>query len=462
MLRRGLDIALILAMLAIAIGALSGRSVVSIGPIRIGLGTFYNGMLAVIVLVGWRAWLATRPVWRLDADVADFRRLSSLAVLAAAVCLLCLSPVLVGVMARSWEGTLPEVPTYWRSSPRGVDLLAYFVPNPEHPWFGQWTHTWMLPTVGDAFPEFVAAFPLTAWLLIAYAVWRRELPRMWMAFTALFMALSLGPFAHVAGFNTQTAAPWALLRYLPVIGLARSPSRFSIVAALGLSLLVAYWMEARLRASGGRLRWTAWPVACVLAFELWPAPRTLYSAEVPDVYRMIAASDGEEGRVLELPTGIRDGTSSIGNFNASAQFFQTRHNRPLIGGYLSRVSETRKQEGRRAPVLRLLFALSEGKEPESAEQVTEARSGRERFLARSCVRYVVVDKRRASPELRRVAVDVLALQPMHEDEDYELLVPVAPPACLPRSPRGGWTISAVLHPNSEEAGADALPPALTP
>ena len=456
-LRRGLDIALIVATLTIAACAASGRSVLFIGPIQIGLRSFHNGMLVVLVLVGFRAWLASRPVWHLDADAATLVHLSRLAALAAAVCLLCLSPILAGIALRSWDGTLPDVPTYWRSSPRGVDLFAYFVPNPEHPWFGRWTHTWMLPKGGDAFPEFVAAFPLTAWLLIARAGWRRELPRMWVAFTALFVALSLGPFAHIAGLDTQTVGPWAFLRYVPVIGLARSPSRFAIVAALGLSLLVAYWMEARLRAGGGRLRWSAWPVACLLIFELWPAPRTLYSAEVPDVYRMIAASDDDDGRVLELPTGIRDGASSLGNFSASAQFFQTRHNRPLIGGYLSRVSETRKREGRRAPILRLLFALSEGKAPESADLVTEARAARNRFLSRSCVRYVVVDKHRASSELRRTAADVLGLQPVHEDADYELLVPVDPPACRPRPRRAGWTMSAIMHPTPEGGGDDDAP-----
>lgn len=453
-LRRGVDLALVATTLAIAGCAASGRSVLYVGPIRIGLESFHNGMLAVLVLASIRAWLASRPVLRLDIEAGAFRHLMRLAALAAGVCLVCLSPVLVGIAFRFLDGTLPDVPTYWRSSPRGVDLLAYFVPNPEHPWFGRWTHTWMLPKDGDAFPEFVAAFPLTAWLLIACAGWRRELPRMWVAFTALFVALSLGPFAHIAGFDTQTVGPWAFLRYVPVIDMARSPSRFTIVAALGLSLLVAYWVEARLRTSGGRLRWTAWSIACLLIFELWPAPRTLYSAAVPDVYRMIAATDGEEGRVLELPTGIRDGTSSLGNFSASAQFFQTRHNRPLIGGYLSRVSETRKREGRRAPVLRLLFALSEGKAPESAELVTEARAARNRFLSRSCVRYVVVDKGRASSELRRMAADVLTLQSVHEDGDYELLVPVDPPACRPRPRRAGWTMSAILRPMSDGNDGD--------
>jgi len=48
-------------------------------------------------------------------------------------------------------------------------------------------------------------------------------------------------------------------------------------------------------------------------------------------------------------------------------------------------------------------------------------------------RYVVVDKQRASPMLQSVAIDVLRLVRIHEDERYELFVPDNPPPCTPRS-----------------------------
>ena len=39
--------------------------------------------------------------------------------------------------------------------------------------------------------------------------------------------------------NTHVPGPWAFLRYVPVIGLARTPSRFSIVFMLALAVLFA-------------------------------------------------------------------------------------------------------------------------------------------------------------------------------------------------------------------------------
>ena len=83
----------------------------------------------------------------------------------------------------------------------------------------------------------------------------------------------------------------------------------------------------------------------LLVFELWPAPRTLYSAEISPIYDRIAA-DPRPVRVLALPFGVRDGTWETGNFRPRSLYNQTRHGKPLIGGYLSRVSPRRVERMR--------------------------------------------------------------------------------------------------------------------
>ena len=299
-----------------------------------------------------------------------------------------------------------------------------------HPWFGSITRSWF--SVNDAFPEFVASFSLVAFAVIGAGAALRALPRMWVAFSGLFVILSLGPFVQFAGVNTFVPGPWALLRYIPIVGMARSPSRFTVLAVLGLSILFASALSVLARRAP---RGVLGLVALALAVELVPAPRVLYSAEVPEVYKLITATNDEAGRVLELPTGVRDGTSSIGRFNPGSQLFQTRHRRPIIGGYVSRVSSWRKRENRRAPVLGAIFELSEGRTP-SATLVEQAREGRNAFLRRTCVRFVVVDKLKASGELREFTRDVLQLSLVHEDPAYQLFTPVDPPPCGPRRRRG--------------------------
>lgn len=428
--------ALLLSLCAvIAARVAAGPTTVVVGPLRIGLETLYTPMLAATLLLVAAAWITWRPRVRLHDPDGRLPGLVRLGGVAIGTCLLLMLPMLGGLLQRALTDGLPETEIYWRSSPRGVDLLAYVVPNPLHPWFGASTSQWFMPAREDAFPEFVAAFPLVALAAIGLA-WRwRALPSFWLGFTGLFAWLSLGPFVHVAGINTYVPGPWAFLRYLPLLGMARAPSRFAILAALGLSVLAGFALQTWLARERAGRRTLAACVIALLVVELVPIPRPLFSADVPDVYRLITAGD-ESTAVLNLPTGLRDGTSSIGNFSAQSQFFQTRHRRPLVGGYLSRISRNRKERNRRNPMMRLLTTLSEGQGPVSAEMIDEARPVRERFLARSCVGFVVIDKQRTSEALRTVATDVLQLVRVHEDDRYELLRPVDPPECLPRRQRG--------------------------
>jgi hypothetical protein len=436
-----LDVCIGVISTVIAWRLLSGSTAVAFGGMRVGLETLYTPVLALTVLAAGRAWLVWRPKVAVHDPDGSLRLLAWRGVLAVAICLALLTPLIAGIANGYLEGRLPQTELHWRSSAPGVDVLGYVIPNPIHPWFGGSTRAWL--GVDQGFPEFVASFSLVAFAVIAAGAGMRALPRVWVAFTGVFVLLSAGPFLHVAGVNTYVPGLWAFLRYMPVVGMARSPSRFAVLAVLGLSILFASALRALLGRLAGLKVGAAYArpiagsvIAIALAMELIPAPRVLYSAEVPEVYKLIAATDDETGRVLELPTGVRDGISSAGRVSAASQYFQTRHHRPLVGGYVSRVSTWRMRENRRAPVLRAIFELSEGRIP-SADLISSARAGRDAFLRRTCVRFVVVDKRRASKELRDFARDALKVMLVHEDAAYQLLTPVDPPPCSPRRRKKG-------------------------
>jgi hypothetical protein len=412
----------------------TGTTSITLGSVRVGLETLYTPVLALVVILAIRAWLTWRPILALHDPNRCLPSLVRGGLLAVAVCLSLLMPMIVGITVRYLAGHLPDTETYWRSSPGGVDLLSYVVPNPVHPWFGDTTRSLLRSNGFDGFPEFVGSFSLVALAVIAIGAARRTLPGLWVRFTSLAVLLSLGPFVHVAGLNTYLIGPWAILRYVPLIGMARSPSRFAIPAVMGLSLLFGFALAALTRRSMSRWRMMGALVVVLLAVELMPAPRVVYSAEVPAVYRLIAENGDDTGRVLELPTGMRDGTSSLGRFNPANQYFQTRHHRPMIGGYVSRISSWRKQENRRSPVLNAIFELSEGR-PLSGDLRKRAREARTAFLRRTCVRFVVVNKPLASRDLREFAIETLDLTPMHEDEVFQLWTPVDPPPCEPRRRR---------------------------
>jgi hypothetical protein len=198
---------------------------------------------------------------------------------------------------------------------------------------------------------------------------------------------------YVAGVNTLVPLPWALLRYVPIIGAARSPARFAVVAALGLAVLFAGALVALRQRYPQRQRLVFAVVAAILLLELWPAPRTLYSAEVPTVYDTVAA-DPRPVRILQLPFGVKDGVSTVGDFSSRYLLYQTRHGKRLIGGYLSRISKKRIDEMRAQPTLDALLTLSEGVPlaPDHADRIRRRGSV---FLERSNLGYVIIDQARS-------------------------------------------------------------------
>src|SRR5687768_8829969 len=349
---------LIVSLAGLIVGLAVGRGgEFTLLGVSIRARSLYNPVLALTVLMLIRTLLWWRPQFELSTLGPSPLKV---AIVAALACAGPLAPVLYGLTDRIAEGRFVSPEIFWRSSPRGVDLLSFVTPNPLHPMMRWPTENPQVlrPTV---YVEYTASLSLVALAVIAIAVWCAGYrPRKgWVVVTIGFALLALGPFIYIAGMNTHVPGPWALLRYAPGFGLTRMPSRFAIVAVLGLAVLMA----GALAAIGAR-----WPrrrramvavVGCLVVFELWPSPRMLYSAEISPIYDRIAA-DPRPVRVLSLPFGVRDGVWATGNFRPRSQYNQTCHGKALIGGYLSRISRKRVDSMRENyPTLDALIKLSE-------------------------------------------------------------------------------------------------------
>ncbi|MCX6545888.1 MAG: hypothetical protein NTV05_15925 [Acidobacteria bacterium] len=418
---RALDV-LITIVSAVVLGiAVTGGTTLSVAGRTVGLMSLHTPVLLLTVLVLARVAATYRPTirWHVPADISTLIRLSPYGIIVSA---LLLSPLLTALAFRIYDGRYVTPHIYWRSSTPGVDLLAYFMPNPNHPIFGPWFATWLAARDGG-FVENVAAIPLVALAVIGFAAWavRHRVPRYWLGLAVGSSLLALGPFVHVAGINLSIPTPWTILRYLPVLGSARAPARFTVLIMMAVAVLLAIALDAIGRKYPARRRVILTGVAALLVFELIPAPRQLYAAIPSPVYDIIA-HDPRGIRVLELPFGVRDGLSSVGNFSASAQFHQTRHHKRLIGGYLSRVSIRRVDSIRRFPVLNALMQLSQG-QPISPELEQAARKGARGFVKRARLGYVVVRRGRASPALIANAIRMLDLELVAEGDTRILYRP---------------------------------------
>jgi len=401
---------------------MSGGWQISVLGRRVSTHGLYTPMLLLTVLAVVRAaWPYRRAALSIDrTEILRFVRIASVAV---PVSVLILSPVLYAVGVRIMDNGFESSPIRWRSSPPGVDLVSFFLPNPNHPFAPEAIRAWLTPRP-DQYIENVASIPLVALIVIGVAIGARWRPsRIWLAVTAAFGLLALGPFVHVAGFNTHIPGPWAFARYIPIIGLARTPARVSIVVMLGVSMLFAAALSHLSDRWPRRRRLLLSAMTLALLFELSPVPRPLYSASVPAFYTRVAL-DPRDVTLMELPVGVRDGTSSVGDFTARSQFFQTVHGKPLVGGYLSRVSRKRIAQLRQDPLLDALITLSEGGNLDAVREAALVERGDE-FIRRGRLGYVVIDNDRTPPPLRNFAVRALHLRHVAAEGSYDLFVPAS-------------------------------------
>ncbi len=394
--------------------------------------SLYNPVLIVTALVALRVFIWWRPHFDMPVDSQREgallaqgrpRSLIGVASIAALACVGPMAPVLYGLGERIVEGRFVSPPIFWRSSPRGVDVLSFLTPNPLHP-VVQWFTGDPLVLRPTHFVEYTASLSLVSLLVISVAIrgagYRPR--KRWFVLTIGFALLALGPFIYVAGINTHVPGPWALLRYAPGFGLARMPGRFSIVVVLGIAVLMAGALAAIGERWPRRRRLIGAVVALLLVFELWPAPRSLYSAAISPVYDRIAA-DPRPVRVLVLPFGVRDGVWEAGNFRPRSQYNQTRHGKALIGGYLSRISRKRVDAMRENyPTLDALIKLSE-KAPldGSVTRVLDERG--DRLVKQANLGYVVIDERFIPPDRAAMVIKALKLREAQRDAHLTLYIP---------------------------------------
>jgi hypothetical protein len=413
---------LIVCFGGLIVGLVAGRGgEFTLLGVPVHVRSLYTPVLVLTVLVAVRAVFWWRP--HVESSWPAPAAMVRVVLIAALACAGPLSPVLYGLGGRVAEGSFVSPKIFWRSSPPGVDLFAFVTPNPLHPVM-QWLGANPLVDYPMRYVEYTASLSLVALAIIVFAMWRAKFRPSagWLVITIGFALLALGPFIYIAGHNTHVPGPWALLRFLPGFGLARMPTRFALVASLGAAVLMAGALASIGARWPHRRRLIGAVAGMLLVFELVPAPRSLYSAEVSPLYDRIA-DDPREVRVLSLPFGVRDGTWETGNFRPRSLYNQTRHGKALIGGYLSRISPRRVDRMRRDyPTLDALIKLSE-KNPIGPEVAATLHERGDRLIEQGKVGYVVIDERFIPPDRAQLVIETLKLREVQRDRHLALYVP---------------------------------------
>lgn len=244
------------------------------------------------------------------------------------------------------------------------DVLGFFVPSHLHPIFGGLEARFDFAYTNFAYLGFVAL------ALALVALWRVPRARVWGVFGIVFVLISLGPELRVNGARFDLPMPFDLLLEIPFVKGNRYPSRWSVMVTLALAVLVGYGIAWLLTQSSRlthhtlrRVLPSAYAILlCGLLFEHLAIPLPLSDMRIPDVYRTIARDEGDF-TVLEIPLAWRNGYRMTGTLDQAmmfAQWYQTAHRRPILGGNTSRNPELKFQYFTEAPLIRSLISVETG------------------------------------------------------------------------------------------------------
>jgi hypothetical protein len=416
----------ILRTLAMAVAAvtllatvihLTGGTTIHVGSLSISMRRPDNSVAAAGILLIVAALVAFVPALTLGIDRTHLSRLGRRLLVATSIAGVGMLPLLIGTIRLWWHGDYSSQQYFWRSAPAGIDLGTLVLGNPRGLlWRGLPLATYARFGI-DSIEHAAWLTPGALFLCVAAIVNRRirHDVRRWILIGSIFLVWAVGPYIVVFGRHLPVLLPATLIRYVPIAANARIPARAMIVVYLSVAILVSYGFVTVRERAGLR---TALLLAGLIVADLLPAPPPVYRLDRPPLYDIVR-TDSVKGSVCELPLGIRDGFGETGLFDSRVLWYQTIHERPLVGGFIARLPRRIIPAYEAAPVLGSFLRLSAGQSvaretPLPASQAVDA-------LLSQGVRFIVVNRLTSPPDLTAY-VTRLSLRRLASDDERELLI----------------------------------------
>jgi hypothetical protein len=179
--------------------------------------------------------------------------------------------------------------------------------------------------------------------------------KFWTLSTITFFILCLGPYLSVngvadfsfGGYNFKIPLPYVILMHIPIFSMARAPSRWDVLVMLSLAILAGYGLnyifyiiKNRSSPKSRKENVIFIIISCLILFEFLAVPFPMSSAEVPAIYKQLAA-ETDDYAILEVP----------GFAAEKYMYFQTIHGKKLINGYVSRTPDYALEFANQAPLI---------------------------------------------------------------------------------------------------------------
>ncbi len=143
-----------------------------------------------------------------------------------------------------------------------------------------------------------------------------------------FLILSMGSYLHIMGLKTSLILPYRIIEHIPVLLSMRTPARAVVYVYLFWSIIVGLSITNIMDSNLKRKRLVLSLILPLVFLDFLSF--SYYKTEVfePQVYREIKREEDEFG-ILDLPAKYYP-------FSSYYMMYQTYHNIPMVGGYISR------------------------------------------------------------------------------------------------------------------------------
>jgi hypothetical protein len=222
-----------------------------------------------------------------------------------------------------------------------ADLLGFFLPSELHPILGHFSSQFYKNFTGNSAEYTVfAGYTVLTLAAIAFLKVKTKEVKFWAISTIIFIIFSLGPVLHIngifrgtiEGINFAIPLPYAMIMNIPIISIARVPSRWDALIMLNLSVLAAYGLsyifsKFEKRTFGKISKNNCFTIIfmVLILFEFLAIPLPMASANVPQFYNSL--NDSEDFAIFEIP--------DFGFHLAFPEYmyYQTSHEKKIITGY---------------------------------------------------------------------------------------------------------------------------------
>lgn len=368
-----------------------------------------------------------------------------------------------------------------------ADLLGYFIPSVFSPIAGQVVYSGIASHFTSNATEYTTSLGYVTLIFICYAALRMRKfteVRIWTCILVASMLLSFGPVLHIMGrttfteFQVSIPMPYIILwKLLPAFRVFRVSSRFAVIVMLAASVLVGFAMTDFLRGLNVRLprasKILAMGVLALLLVEFAVVPIPVHAVPVSPFYYHLSKEPGGYA-ILDLPQDPRIGENGIDVTDLMYLYYQTIHQKRIVGGAIPRAAENILEFTDSTPIISdLVYPFKCVLACSSPDIITEDAAVAQNVLGYYNIRYAILHKD-LGHELR-VKLDQTLLDnffkgypPVYEDEDISVYRVVTPDHFQPfLSLEYGWGPLEIFPTNmptrwmSSDSGVTIFNPAST-